>query len=59
MTEKKRIDNINVECLLSGSEECEFRMLLKKLFEYDIEPSCPYRKMLKRFYEDIKAREKQ
>ena len=52
------LDKMNIEKLLSDPSECEHRVMLREFFEYDIPLKCPYKSMLKAFYNNLLKKER-
>ena len=52
------VDKMNIEKLLSNPSECEYRVMLREFFEYDVPLKCPYKSMLKAFYNNLLKKER-
>ena len=50
-------EKFDIEKLINNPNECDYRVLLREFFEYQIPLKCPYKAMLKAFYDDRKERE--
>ena len=53
------LDKMNIEKMLSDPSECEYRVMLHEFFEYQIELKCPYKEMLRTFYNNSISKERQ
>ena len=52
------LDKMKIEKLLSDPGECDYRVLLKEFFEYDVPLKCPYKTMLRAFYNGMISKER-
>ena len=52
------LDKLRLERLINEPEECDYRVILREVFNYDVPIRCPYKSMIKAFYEDLKKHEK-
>jgi len=52
------LDKMNIEKMLSDPHECEYRVMLHEFFEYDVPLKCPYKSMLKAFYNKLLTKER-
>lgn len=50
-------DELEIRCLVTDVAHCDYRVALKRYFEYDIPTECPYRKVLKTAFEQHLADE--
>jgi len=51
MVDNKEVDSVrnlglDIDCLLSGGKDCQYRVYLKEVFGYDIDIECPWRNIL-------------
>lgn len=52
------LDKLNIEKLINDPKECEYRVLLREFFQYDVPLKCPYKAMLEAFYKKLVAKER-
>ena len=52
------LDKMNIEKMLSDPHECQYRVFLRSFFEYNIPIVCPYKTMLKAFYNKMLTKER-
>ena len=52
------LDKMKIEKMLSDPSECDYRVILREFFEYDVPLKCPYKSMLKAFYNDLLTKER-
>jgi hypothetical protein len=51
-------EELDIQCLLIEDSHCQYRVQLKKNFNYDIPTKCPYRVILKTMFEQYLADQK-
>jgi len=53
-----KLDKFNIEKLLNNPEECGYRVMIREFFQYNVPLKCPYKSMLKAFYDNLINNEK-
>ena len=52
------LDKMKIEQMLANPHECDYRVFLRSFFEYDIPIVCPYKTMLRAFYNKMISKER-
>ena len=52
------LDKMNIEKMLADPAECNYRVMLREFFEYDVPLKCPYKVMLEAFYNKMLSKER-